>query len=195
MYDSKGHALGPATDRLEMHCGTELRACCRPTDTGAGPSDARIAASAPHSTGVFLACAWCLELSRNLENPHWIRRRRDCLLCAPQARPARAQARAHCLLVCPAPSCSAITATAMQPSSAAHCGIGRTETRVQARRLRTPVYTACPIVVIGLHLTALPPPDSSAAAAVLLHSVVPSRIQNVKHNLVCTSHKFFCDIL
>ena len=25
--------------------------------------------------------------------------------------------------------------------------------------------------------------------------VVPSRIQNVKHNLVCTSHKFFCDIL
>ena len=24
---------------------------------------------------------------------------------------------------------------------------------------------------------------------------VPSRIQNVKHNLVCTSHNFFCDIL
>ena len=25
--------------------------------------------------------------------------------------------------------------------------------------------------------------------------VVPSRIQNVTYNLVCTSHKFFCDIL
>ena len=24
---------------------------------------------------------------------------------------------------------------------------------------------------------------------------VPSRIKNIKHNLVCTSHKFFCDIL
>ena len=61
-----------------MHCGTkELRACCRRTETGAGPSDARIAAAASHCTGVFLACAWCLELSRTLEDPHWIRRRTD----------------------------------------------------------------------------------------------------------------------
>ena len=43
-------------------------------------------------------------------------------------------------------------------------GTGREQTRVQARRLRTPVHTTCSIVVIGLHLTALPPPDSSAAA-------------------------------
>ena len=111
----------------------ELRACCRPTETGAGPSDARIAAAASHCTGVFLPCAWCLELSRNLENPYWIRRRRDRPLCAPQAvrtRVSAPQARAHFLLVCPASSCSAITATAVQPSSTAHCGIGRTETRV-----------------------------------------------------------------
>jgi len=30
---------------------------------------------------------------------------------------------------------------------------------------------------------------------VYLLRAVPSRIQNIKHNLVCTSHKFFCDIL
>ena len=35
----------------------ELGACCRPTETGAGPSDARVAAAASHFTGVFLACA------------------------------------------------------------------------------------------------------------------------------------------
>ena len=55
----------------------ELRAYCRLTKTGAGPSDARIAAAASHFTGVFLACAWCLELSHTLKDPHWIRRRRD----------------------------------------------------------------------------------------------------------------------
>ena len=47
----------------------ELGACCRPTETGAGPSDARIAAAASHFTDVFLACAWCCEISRILENP------------------------------------------------------------------------------------------------------------------------------
>jgi len=72
----------------------ELRACCRPTETGAGPPDARTAAAASHFTCVFLACAWCLELSRILENPHWIRRCRDRLLCAPQARPAHTRQRA-----------------------------------------------------------------------------------------------------
>ena len=55
----------------------ELRACCRPTETGAGPSDARIAAAASHCSGVFLVCACCLEFSRTLEDPHWICRRRD----------------------------------------------------------------------------------------------------------------------
>ena len=48
-----------------MHCGTkEFRAYCRPTETVAGPSDARLAAAASHFIGVFLACAWRLELSR-----------------------------------------------------------------------------------------------------------------------------------
>ena len=92
-----------------------------------GPSDARIAAAASHFTVVFLACAWCREISRILEIPHWIRRRRDRLLCAPPARPAL-QVRAHCLLACLASSCSAISATAVQPCSATHCGIGRRET-------------------------------------------------------------------
>ena len=72
----------------------ELRACCRPTETGAGPPDARTAAAASHFTCVFLACAWCREISRILENPHWIRRRRDRLLCAPPARPAHTRQRA-----------------------------------------------------------------------------------------------------
>jgi len=72
----------------------ELRACCRPTETGAGPSDARIAAAASHCSGVFLVCACCLEFSRTLEDPHWIRRRRDRPLCAPQARPAHTRQRA-----------------------------------------------------------------------------------------------------
>jgi len=98
---------------------------CRPTETGAGPSDARIAAAAPYSTGVFLACAWCLELSRNLRIACCVRHRH-----ALRTRVSAPQARAHCLLACPASSCSVITATAVQPSSAAHCGIGRTETRV-----------------------------------------------------------------
>ena len=80
---------------LTMHCGTtELRAYCRPTETGFGPSDARIASAASHWTGVFLPCAWCLELSRTLEDPHWIRRRRDRPLCAPQVRPAHTRQRA-----------------------------------------------------------------------------------------------------
>jgi len=35
----------------------ELRAGCRPTETGAGPSDARIVAAASHFTGVLFACA------------------------------------------------------------------------------------------------------------------------------------------
>jgi len=35
----------------------KLRACCRPTETGDGPSDTSIAADASHCTGVFLACA------------------------------------------------------------------------------------------------------------------------------------------
>ena len=81
---------------------------------------------------------------------------------ARRTRDSAPQARAQCLRACLASSCSAISATAVQPSSAAHCGIGRREI-LQARRLRTPVHTACSIVVIGLHLTALPPPDSSAA--------------------------------
>jgi len=59
-----------------MHYGTIERAVGRPRPEP-GLSDARIAAAASHCTGVFLACAWCLELSRTLEDPHWIRRRRD----------------------------------------------------------------------------------------------------------------------
>ena len=72
----------------------ELRAFCRPAGAGAGPSGAGVAAAASHFAGVFLVCAWCLELSRVLEDPRWIRRRGDRLLCAPQARPARARRRA-----------------------------------------------------------------------------------------------------
>jgi len=106
-------------------------------------------------------------------------------LCAPQARTVHTRQRAtgartlpaclpcvvvttqgkraHCPLACPA-SEHALPSTAVQPSSAAHCGIGRRDTRVQARRLRTPVRTACSIVITGLPLTALLPPDSTAAA-------------------------------
>ena len=72
----------------------ELRTCCRPTKTGVGPSDARIVAAASHRTGVFLVSAFYLEFSRTLENPHWIRRRRDRPLYAPQARPAHTRQRA-----------------------------------------------------------------------------------------------------
>jgi len=45
-----------------------------------------------------------------------------------RTRVSAPQARAHCLLACLASSCSAVSATAVQPSSAAHCGIGRRET-------------------------------------------------------------------
>jgi len=89
------------------------------------------------------------------------------------------QARAHCPLTCPASSCSAISATAVQPCSSAHCGIGRRETRVQVRRLRTPVHTACSIVVTGLPLTALLPPDSSVA---------PPRVPKNKNSEVARRH-------
>jgi len=78
------------------------------------------------------------------------------------------QARAHCLLACLASSCSAISATAVQPSSAVHCGIGRRETRVQARRLRTPVHNTCSIVVIGLACLA------SSYSAISATAVQPS---------------------
>jgi len=44
-----------------------------------------------------------------------------------RTRVSAPQARAQCLLACLASSCSAISATAVQPSSAAHCGIGRRE--------------------------------------------------------------------
>ena len=110
----------------------ELRACCRPTETGAGPSDARITAAAPHSTGVFLACAWCLELSCILENPigsvdvgtACCARHRHALRTGVSAP----QVRAHCLLACLVSSYSDISATAVQPSSVAHCvivGVGK----------------------------------------------------------------------
>jgi len=86
-------------------------------------------------------------------------RHRHALCTRVSAPPARA----HSPLPYPASSWSVISATVVKPSSAAHCGIGRRETRVQARRLRTPVHIACTIVVTGLPLTALLPPDSSAA--------------------------------
>ena len=130
----------------------ELRACCRPTETGAGLSDARIAAAASHFTGVFLVCAWCREISRILDNPHRIRRRRDRLLCAPQARPAHTRHRATGARTLPAClSCVVMLCHQRHCRSTLQCcGIGRRENRVQTRRLRSPVHTACPIVVIGL---------------------------------------------
>jgi len=146
--------------------GDGQRACCRPTETGAGPSEARIAAAASHFTGVFLACAWCRENSRILENPHSRCRDRCCArhrhalrtrVCAPQVR-------AQCLLACLASSCSAISATAVQPSSAAHCGIGRRKTLRACTQI---AYTSAHCLLDfchWLHLTALPPPDSSTAA-------------------------------
>ena len=54
----------------------DLRACWRLTETSARPSDARIVTAASHCIGVFFGCAWCPEISRTLEEPHWIRRRR-----------------------------------------------------------------------------------------------------------------------
>ena len=87
-------------------------------------------------------------------------RRRHAL----RTRVSAPQARAHCPLACSASSCSAISVTAMQPSSAAHWRIGCSESRVRARTLRTPVHTACSTVAIVLPFTALLPPASSAAA-------------------------------
>ena len=45
-----------------------------------------------------------------------------------RTRVSAPKARAQCLLACLASSCSAISATAVQPCSTAHCGIGRRET-------------------------------------------------------------------
>ena len=74
-----------------------------------------------------------------------------------RTRVSAPQARAHCPLACSASSCSAITSTAMQPSSAAHWGIGRRETRVRARRLRTPVHTVLDCChCVAFHCTAAP---------------------------------------
>ena len=50
-----------------------------------------------------------------------------------RTRVSAPQVRAHCLLACLASSCSAISATAVQPSSAAHCGIGRRGIRVSTQ--------------------------------------------------------------
>ena len=69
MHERKGAGGNPLYEHeFESQCkrdltltywakSQELRACCLPTETGAGPSDARIAAAASHFTGVFLACA------------------------------------------------------------------------------------------------------------------------------------------
>ena len=59
---------------------------------------------------------------------------------------------------------SAISATAVQPFSAAHCGIGRRETLRASTQI---AYTRARYLLDcchWLHLTSLPPPDSSAAA-------------------------------
>jgi hypothetical protein len=96
---------------------------------------------------------------RGVAHAHCARRRH-----ALRTRVSAPQARAHCPLACSASSCSAISATAMQPSSAAHWRIGCSESRVRARTLRTPVHTACSTVAIVLPFTALLPPASSAAA-------------------------------
>jgi len=59
------------TNKNKVHCGTkEFRACWRLTKTSARPSDARIATATSHFIGVFFDCAWCLEISRTLEDPH-----------------------------------------------------------------------------------------------------------------------------
>jgi len=71
---------------------------------------------------------------------------------------------ARLLSFCLASSCSAISTTAVQPCSAAHCGIGRRETlraSTQIAYTRTHCLLDC---CHWLHLTVLPPPDSSTAA-------------------------------
>jgi len=55
----------------------EFRACWRLTEASARLFDAGIATAASHFIGVFFDCAWCLVFLRTLEDPHWIRRRRD----------------------------------------------------------------------------------------------------------------------
>ena len=105
-----------------MHCGTkELRACCRPTETGAGPSDARALVCSLPAPGA-LNSRVLLRIPIGSVDVGTAR-------CAHHRHALRTpQARAQCLLACLASSCSAISATAVQPSSAARCGIGRRET-------------------------------------------------------------------
>ena len=56
----------------------------------------------------------------------------------------------RCLLACLASPCSAIRATAVQPSSAAHCGIGRREIRVKARRCVHPCTLPARLLSLAL---------------------------------------------
>ena len=70
-------------------------------------------------------------------------------------------------LACLASSCSAISATAVQPSSAAHCGIGRRDRRETLRASTQFAYTRAHCLLdcchwVESHCTAAP--DSSAAA-------------------------------
>ena len=122
------------------------------------------------------ACAWCREISRILENPHvCCARHRHAL----RTRVSAPQARAHCPLACSVSSCSAISATAVQPSSAAHWGIGHRETRVRVRRLRTPVHTVCSTAANVLPFTAPLPPTSSAAAPRVAKTKTPRSLGDI----------------
>jgi len=55
---------------------TNPRACWGLTETGARPSDARIATAVSHLIGVFFSCAQFLQISRTLAETHWAHGRR-----------------------------------------------------------------------------------------------------------------------
>jgi len=119
---------------------------------------------------------------------HALRKRRSArTLCAPQARPAHTRQRATgtrtlpACLFCFVVLC--IRATAVQPSSAVHWGIGRRETRVRTRRLRTPAHTACSIAATVLPFTALLPPASSAAAPRVAKKKTPRSLGDILEDL------------
>jgi len=57
-----------------------------------------------------------------------------------RTRVSAPQARAHCLLACPASSFSAITATAVKPSRAAHCRIGHGNPRASTQGAYTSAH-------------------------------------------------------
>ena len=109
-----------------------------------------------------------------------LRKRRSARpLCAPHTRSAHTHERATGTRTLPAGLFCVVVLCHQRRYSAAHWGRGHSETRVRARRLRAPEYTACLTAVSLLPFTTMLPPASFAAGPRVAKKKTPSSLGDI----------------